>query len=254
MPGGGKPLINSAEAIALFGVVVVAFLFFSFEFQRLGVWGFTASQLVLIAGPVVVYTRIKRLPLADALGLRAPPPRLLLAAFLIGSVAWYVNLGVGAIQERIAPAPAELTEGFSEILAPFESRPLLALFTFAMVPAFSEELLCRGVLTRSFRSTLGAAGAVIVSALFFAAFHASPYRFVPQFLLGCSLGAITLASRSVIPAMIVHCLHNAGLLFAGEAVLRLDSRIVAPLAIFVLVVGHAMFVSPRRPNADRHLE
>ncbi len=243
---GARPTISPAEAVALFGVVVVLFLFFAFDFQRLGVWGLAVSQLVLIAGPVLFYVRLKRAPLAGALALRPPPPRFMLAAFLIGASAWYVNMGVGALQERIAPAPTELTEGFTQILTPFQHRPLLALFTFAFIPAFSEELLCRAVLTRSFRPALGAAGAVVLSAIFFAAFHASPYRFVPQFLLGLSLGAVTLASRSVIPAMLIHFLHNAGLLFAGGVVLQMNHWAVMPLAVCVLIVGHAMLVQPSR--------
>ena len=96
--------------------------------------------------------------------------------------------------------------------------PLLLLCT-AIVPAVCEELLCRGPILAGLRRALGPTTAVIVSALLFAALHQSPFRFVPQAVLGILLAILTLRTGSVMPAMIVHALHNGSLVVA-ETVFR----------------------------------
>ena len=50
---------------------------------------------------------------------------------------------------------------------------------------------------------------IVYTALLFAAFHISPWGFLPIFGLGVLLGMITIRTNSTIPAMISHACNNA---------------------------------------------
>ena len=83
----------------------------------------------------------------------------------------------------------------------------------AVMPAVCEELLFRGWLLSAFAgerpAAKRAAAAVVVQAAAFAAFHLLPERMPQTFVLGLVLGWLTLATRSILPAMIAHAAHNA---------------------------------------------
>ena len=51
--------------------------------------------------------------------------------------------------------------------------------------------------------------AVITTSILFGAFHMSVIRFFPTMLLGLVLAALVLSSRSIVPAVIFHYMHNA---------------------------------------------
>ena len=88
--------------------------------------------------------------------------------------------------------------------------PLL-LIAVAVVPAICEEILCRGPVLAGLRRSVGPTAAVVLSGLLFAALHQSPYRFIPQAALGMVLALLTLRTGTVVPAIIVHALHNGTL-------------------------------------------
>ena len=59
------------------------------------------------------------------------------------------------------------------------------------------------------RKGLGVKGAIVVSGIIFGLMHMSPWRFVPQALLGILLAILVLRSGSLWTAIIVHIGHNA---------------------------------------------
>jgi sodium transport system permease protein len=83
----------------------------------------------------------------------------------------------------------------------------------AVMPAVCEELLFRGWVLSAFAgerpAIRRAAAAVVVQAAAFAAFHLLPERMPQTFVLGIVLGWMTLATRSILPAMLAHAAHNA---------------------------------------------
>ena len=83
----------------------------------------------------------------------------------------------------------------------------------AVMPAVCEELLFRGWVLSAFAgerpAPRRACVAVVVQAAAFAAFHLLPERMPQTFVLGLVLGGLTLATRSILPAMIAHAAHNA---------------------------------------------
>ncbi|MGI9177273.1 MAG: CPBP family glutamic-type intramembrane protease, partial [Pirellulales bacterium] len=83
----------------------------------------------------------------------------------------------------------------------------------AVMPAVCEELLFRGwvlsALAGERPSRQRAVAAVVVQAAAFAAFHLLPERMPQTFAMGLVLGWMTLATRSLLPAVIAHAAHNA---------------------------------------------
>ena len=72
----------------------------------------------------------------------------------------------------------------------------------------SEELLFRGCILRSGSHVSRKVG-VIASALLFALFHGNLAQLTNTFLMGLLLGYITVKSRSIIPAIIMHICNNS---------------------------------------------
>jgi sodium transport system permease protein len=103
----------------------------------------------------------------------------------------------------------------------------MSLALIAVMPAICEELLFRGWLLSALAGPEAEAGpgwlrgvstgglrgravaAVVVQAACFAAFHLLPERMPQTFVLGLVLGMLTLATRSLLPAIIGHFAHNA---------------------------------------------
>ena len=85
-----------------------------------------------------------------------------------------------------------------------------------LLPALSEELLCRGVLQRSLVPRLGATSAILLSAVAFGALHVDPIHGAFAALLGAYLGVAGHWSDSVLAPVACHAVNN--LVAVGEAV------------------------------------
>jgi sodium transport system permease protein len=88
-----------------------------------------------------------------------------------------------------------------------------SVLLLAVMPAVCEELLFRGwvlsALAGERPTRRRAIAAVLVQAAAFAAFHLLPERMPQTFVMGLALGWMTLATRSLLPAVIAHAAHNA---------------------------------------------
>jgi membrane protease YdiL (CAAX protease family) len=86
---------------------------------------------------------------------------------------------------------------------------------FALAPALFEESLFRGALLSSLRSW-ETGPATLVSAVTFAAIHASVPKFLPVALLGWVLAQAVIRTGNFWVAVAGHALHNGGVLWAVE--------------------------------------
>lgn len=86
--------------------------------------------------------------------------------------------------------------------------------------AVAEELLFRGFLLTAMQERLGRIDAAAVCAALFALIHLEPSQFFLYCVLGGACGAVTLASGSVVPAMLLHFGFNAAAVSAGLALHR----------------------------------
>ncbi len=177
---------------------------------------------LMIAGPLLLFILLPALAhcwLGDyrpgtVLQLRLPAGTEMLRALMALPFAVLTSWAIGALQPE---APKELGGGVEGVLRDLQSRGLLVeLSIAALLPAVCEEMLCRGTLLSGLRRSAGDTGGVLVSAFLFATLHLSPYRFLPQFVLGIALAALTMRSRSLLPGMMLHAGHNGVVLLLGS--------------------------------------
>ena len=84
----------------------------------------------------------------------------------------------------------------------------VTLFHVALVPAICEETMYRGFVLNALKRNWGITAAVIVSGLFFAAYHLRFTQFIPLATLGMLLALLAWKSKSIYPAMVAHFVNN----------------------------------------------
>ncbi|UCC32595.1 MAG: CPBP family intramembrane metalloprotease, partial [Phycisphaerales bacterium] len=199
--------------------------------------------------PVLVLSYWK-VDIRNTLSIRVPAARHLISAVLIGLTAWIPAHELNVLQQSFLGVPQAVIEG-AEILAetlralPFGSVVVL----IALIPAVCEELLFRGFLLSGLRSSARKWTAIVVSAAVFGVFHFFLFKFAVTAALGVLLGYVCWQSRSIVPAMTAHFLHNA--IGAYSAVNPAwFQRIGIPaeaewshLPLHVLVIGGVVFLA-----------
>ncbi|MCU0425184.1 MAG: CPBP family intramembrane metalloprotease [Candidatus Kapabacteria bacterium] len=132
------------------------------------------------------------------------------------------DAGFIAVQERIVPSfliPvyqqlrmwSDMVEQFYRTsfagTTPFEA--VRALVIGAVVPAFAEEVLFRGVLQRSLEEMYPVRRAIIVTAMIFGILHFNPLSVLPLILIGAYLGFLAYYTQSLALPIVAHFLSNA---------------------------------------------
>lgn len=97
-----------------------------------------------------------------------------------------------------------------DIETPVSNSPIEILVCFistAVVPAFTEEFVFRGVILSNLRK-YGDAFAVLASSLLFGLMHGNFVQIPFAFVIGLVLGFATVYTNSIFPAMAIHFLNN----------------------------------------------
>lgn len=175
--------------------------------------------------------RRARESLPRTLGLRLPAAHHALGALLLApALAVLAARGI-EWQQKVLPLPSSMTDAG---VLPEELTSLSGIWlflVFALSPGVCEELFFRGAVLSGLRRDLPAWKVVAWQALLFGAVHASIYRFFPTAVLGALLAAITLRSRSLFPAMIVHIAYNGTLVLGAEHLPGHDRGLLPWLAL-----------------------
>jgi polar amino acid transport system substrate-binding protein len=109
---------------------------------------------------------------------------------------------------------AEAKSLAEKLIAMMRDKPVWLSWTLiALLPAIGEELLFRGwvqsALVGAWPSRGRVVAGVVVQAVCFAIFHLLPERMPQTFALGLVTGSMTLATRSLLPAIACHAAHNS---------------------------------------------
>jgi sodium transport system permease protein len=136
------------------------------------------------------------------------------------------------------------------------------ILVFGLLAAVCEELAFRGLILSGLLRRFHPRNAVILSSFLFALFHMNVFQFVPAFILGLVLGLLTVRSKSLVPAIIFHLLHNTLLvssMYLSSAAASVDQTLPGmieslwPAVIgLCLVLGFALlWWLYRKPDAAR---
>jgi membrane protease YdiL (CAAX protease family) len=175
--------------------------------------------LLLPAGAVIAARGTARRaeePLGAALGLGLPRPWHALAALLAAPALMRLAMHWVAWQQEVLPLPSRLGDA-GGLAAELTSLPPAMLFlALALSPGICEELFFRGAVLSGLRRDLSPWRTVLWQALLFGAVHASLHRFVPTAVLGGLLATLTLRSRSLWPAVLLHTAYNGSVVLSGD--------------------------------------
>lgn len=198
----------------------------------------------------VGYARTRKLPLAS-IGLRWPHPRFLIAAVLIGSSAWLINVVLWSwVEEHTS------TEYLHRAI---DLPPAVLVFLGAAVVApIGEELVFRGVLARGLATRLPASAAIAISAAVFSLYHLALPQLGPAFTIGLALAFVALRADSIIPSIVVHMINNAIVIALSRPDIPDFSWLIAAyplpaLGVALLLTGGGLALAARRPAANADL-
>jgi sodium transport system permease protein len=224
-----EPLPTTGQAFFCFGLILLLrWLALGLGEQMplevhtgIGLLAFVAAPALFMA--VLLNTRPR-----DALALRGPSIREMALAAVLAVLLLPPITGLTQAVTWWFPNLLENRHPLVEILRALTSgqelsRGQLASYmcAFALLPAVCEELAFRGYLLSGLRRRFRPRSAVLVSAFLFALYYMNAFLFVPAFFLGVALGLLTLRSKSLLPAVALHFLHNS-VLIAGIPLGRLS--------------------------------
>lgn len=177
------------------------------KYTETGFWiANTISQGLLVV-VVLVFCKISKVDYLQATTLnKLPNWRLLLLAVGVGVGVFCV---MNPVQMLILKVFASFGyEATSSV--PISSEPLtvvLLILVVAVLPAFAEEQLFRGAITRGLKD-MGLVPACLLSGALFMIFHMSPAQTVHQFVMGVVLALLVLKSDNVYTSIVVHLVNN----------------------------------------------
>jgi len=133
-----------------------------------------------------------------------------------------------------------MKEGSSGALA-------LNILIIAILPAFGEELIFRGVLQKILSDLFrNKHAAVWVTALFFSAVHLQFFGFLPRLILGLAFGYLYLWSGTLWLPIIAHFVNNAvpalGAFFYGWESYNQDSGAIGTKDLFAIILPVAISI------------
>ena len=111
--------------------------------------------------------------------------------------------------EPVGKLLPEMPAFLEEALKSMTNGPLWAsLLSVSVFAPLFEEWLCRGLVLRGLLNKMNPAGAICISAAFFATLHLNPWQAIPAFVLGLLFGYVYYRTGSLKLTMLMHCVNN----------------------------------------------
>lgn len=168
------------------------------------------NQLVLFGIGPLLLVRFYGRSLKEAVPCKAVNFKIVLAALLLVPVGQLAATGLSQLVGPILPAPVKALEEMMKLLN-VEGTPRWELYLLiGILPGLCEEFAFRGVLLHALHKRLTSPWTLAaVVAIVFGFFHLNFFRILPTAYLGFVMALLTLATGSVIPAVLVHIGNNS---------------------------------------------
>lgn len=193
-------------------------------------------QIAVLVLPCIFYYFIKERKLSTPVFLSVLKPSHIvftiftLLLFISGSILIQYLYIIGGGQ---GTSIAGFFDSVTDLSA--EDSNIGIIISFIVVPAVCEEFFFRGLVLSEYRS-LGSANAVIISALCFAMLHCSMDNFPIYFFTGIVLGFVTVVTRSIISAIIIHLVSNTLSIYGSDMFLRIIIQKSNKFFVFFLIL------------------
>ena len=158
-----------------------------------------------------------KIDVLETLAVRVPTARHLAAGVLFGLVMWVAAQEVFVLQQWLLPTPEAMLKMGEGMEATIREQPLwLMVLCLGLVPGVCEELFFRGFLQSGLSTSLKKWTVLCIVAATFALFHFFLFRFGITFVLGLVLGWLCWQSRSIVPGIVAHAIHNSQAVVSGK--------------------------------------
>jgi membrane protease YdiL (CAAX protease family) len=246
---------RNALALAFASLAVGALLAVRPLASSSGRFGETLGFEIFLAMLALAFAARSPRGIRERLGLGPSElPRGALALLALGTLALSYSLdGIYRLIET--PDGGVLFQFESELAGVRGGTLAFALLSFALLPGFAEELLCRGLVQRGLQTRCGPIPAILLASLFFGALHVDPIHSAFAAILGLYLGAIAYLARSVRASMGCHVANNTAAVLGaavapGSGPMPTPSLVIA--AAFSLGVLGWIW-RHHRPTASAHI-
>lgn len=177
------------------------------------IFTFIVQIIILIGLPILfmtLFAKQKPKELFTRHSFRPINFKMILLSLVLGLCTFVLILYVSTFWSGILSAFGYSTGASSS--TPVTNNPvinlLLGILFVGVLPGFCEEFSHRGMVLGNIKKD-GTIRAILLSALLFGLMHLSIAQVGYAFVVGIVLGTITLLTRSIYPAMIVHCTSNS---------------------------------------------
>ncbi len=177
-------------------------------------------QIIVFVLPSALYYHLRRGRVADPMFMR--PVKLSQMVFVLFALLMFVvgMMFIMFLTHIFTDGSASGTDIKLNYFDTEGNTALYAALAFAVVPAVCEELFFRGVVLSEY-STFGSLNAVAVSTVSFAMFHFNPSNIAGYLFSGAVFGFLTVVTRSVWPAVLLHLANNLISLYMSDSFISL---------------------------------
>ncbi len=207
MSGAKKDISKGISGLLL--IILVLLLGLSLCSQWLPAFDTALTLLIYLIVyiiPMAVYLRRRRYKMRSALRLKFVKPRywlfLLLFSLSVCILCSLINLGSSALFRNVFHL--SFRDGIVDLSGTGAGTLMM---TSVLLPAFSEELLLRGLVQGEYEK-YGKTIGILLTALIFALFHTNPVQIPSLFVAGVCYGVLTNLFQSVWPAVFAHAVNN----------------------------------------------
>lgn len=191
---------------------------------------FTAVSGLLAIGVILLFYRIRRKKLGDALWLRrVEGPGLLSGAALAPALYLAVTVAMMALPEAWLDSYAEASSGVS-------GGGVIGIVAVVLVAPVVEEFIFRGLIMTRLAQAMPGWLAAALSAAIFGLCHGHPVWFAYTFVLGVLFGLMDLRLGSIWPSILAHMVFNG----VGQVLDLLPEDDVVIMEAYLVLVAAAV--------------
>jgi uncharacterized protein len=211
-------LILSAKASFLYFILILLLYLISSFFLAsfIGIGGILLSQLGGLLLPVFLIAQNYDRPLLNWSEWKKPP-FIFIPLTILGMIGISYSIDfLISLQQKVWPLPKFIEEFFTDlILIRSWHEAIMKGFVLAVIPAFCEEILFRGMLQNSWKHRFGTTWGILLTGFAFAVAHTNPWFFHFYFILGVSLSLLKEWKNSLWIPIIAHATNNLFTLFGS---------------------------------------
>lgn len=220
--------VTLGDGLILYSVGLLLLIYLSSFFTlKLGFYGIAATQLFILALPLIAAFYLKA-DFKKTFKLKLPCIKDIIGTLILWIGTFILANLVGNILLYLFPENEEVVTQLNIILK--GDNLWITLLVVALLPAICEELFFRGFIYSSLEGSVKVRNAVIINGLMFALYHIDFVRIIPTFILGAAFAFAVSKSGSIFLSIAMHFVNNAvGVLalFYPEVFESLDQAIMA---------------------------